>query len=143
MDKHVKKQPIPATIYLVDGTVQSGTIFLASQSARHSGPETVGEHLMDDSPMLRFKLHADKFQLVGKRGISAVRTVAGAKPPGFYSQVFATLATWGGHRFDGQLLIEEGHDRISDAIHEPWLRLESQGGLVWANRDLILKIETR
>jgi len=143
MDKRVKKQPAPTTLYLADGSVVSGTIFLAGQSARHSGPETVGELLTDPSPMLRFKLGADRFQLIGKTGIAAARTVSGTRPPGFYANVHATMTMWGGHRFEGQLLVEEGHDRVSDAVNEPWLRVESQGGLVWANRNLILKLETR
>ena len=142
---HIKKQPVPATLYLVDGSVDAGTIFLAQQSIHRSGAETIGELLTDDhEPMLPFRIRGERFQLIGKGGIAAIRAVSGAEPIGFYGRAHAVIELVGGHRFDGQLLFEEGHGkRISDAIKEPWVRLETQAGLVWANRPHILRIETR
>lgn len=142
---HVKKQPVPATLYLVDGAVDAGTIFLAHQSIHRSGAETIGELLTDDSePMLPFKIRAERFQLIGKAAVSAIRAVSGAEPVGYYGRAHARIELVGGHRFDGQLLFEEGRGkRISDAIKESWIRLETQSGLVWVNRTHILRIETR
>ncbi len=142
---HVKKQPLPATLYLMNGSVDAGTIFLAQQSVHRSGSQTIGELLTDDQePMLPFKIRGERFQLIGKAGVSAIRAVSGAEPVGFYGRAHATMELLGGHHFDGQLLVEEGRGgRISDAIKEPWIRLETQSGLVWANRHRILRIETR
>lgn len=142
---HVKKQPVPATLYLVDGSVDGGTIFLASQSLHRSGSETIGELLTNpDDPLLPFKIRGERFQLVGKSGIAAIRAVAGAAPVGFYTNVPAHVRTNGGHIFDGQLRVEAGRgSRISDALKEPWVSLETQAGLVWVNRSQILRLETR
>lgn len=129
---------------MVDGKVESGTIFLAEKSARHSGEQTVQELMDSPEAWLPLKPSPDRFQLVGKHGIAAVRAVAGAKPPGFYEKVFATIRTAGGHRMDGELLIENGRgQRTSDALIDRWLRLETQAGLVWINRDHTLVVETR
>ncbi|MBK5265917.1 MAG: hypothetical protein JJE47_00640 [Acidimicrobiia bacterium] len=66
--------------------------------------------------------------------MSAIRAVSGADPVGYYGRAHALIELVGGHRFDGQLLFEEGRGkRISDAIKEPWIRLETRAGLVWAN----------
>jgi hypothetical protein len=142
---HIKKQPVPATLYLVNGAVDAGTIFLAHQSIHRSGAETIGELLTDDSePMLPFKIRPEIFQLIGKAAVSAIRAVSGADPVGYYGRAHALIELVGGHRFDGQLLFEEGRGkRISDAIKEPWIRLETRAGLVWVNRTHILRIETR
>lgn len=140
----VKKQPLAVTLYMVDGKVESGTIFLAHQSARYSGQQTVQELMDSKDAWLPFKAGPDRFQLVGKHGIVAVRAVAGAKPPGFYERVFASIRTAGGHRLDGELLVEGGRgERMSDTLREDWLRLETQAGLVWVNRSHTLVVETR
>lgn len=142
---HIKKQPFPATIYLIDGSVEPGTLFAGRQSATHSGPETVQDLMDDPSPLLPFNLRGERFQLIGKQGIAAIRAVAGARPEGFYEKAFATLRLQGGHTFDGQLLVEGGRGtRISDAVAaDEWLRLETQAGFVWAHRNHLLRLETR
>lgn len=142
---HVKKQPLPATLYLINGSVDPGTIFLSHQSAHRSGPQTVGELLVDKTEhMLPFRLRGERFQLIGKRTIAAIRAVAGASPVGFYTKAHATLETVGGHRFDGELLIEEGlGSRVSDAIRAEWIRLETQSGLVWCQTQHLVRVETR
>lgn len=144
-DLHIKKHPFPVTIYLIDGSMESGTLFAGHQSASHSGPETVQDLMDDPSPLLPFKLRGERFQLLGKKGIAAVRVVSGTRPDGFFEKAFATVRLQGGHSFDGQLLVEGGRGtRISDAVTEDeWLRLETAGGFVWAHRDHVLRLETR
>ncbi len=140
----VKKQPLPVTLYLVDGTVESGTVFMPATSSRHTGSSTIAE-LMDESDhLLRFKLQGDRFQLVGKAGIAAIKSVAAPHAEGFYEKTAAYVKVMGGHTFDGSLLVEAGvGGRISDGIVESWLQMETGGGVAWIQRDHILVLETR
>ncbi len=90
----VKKQPLPVTLYLIDGTVESGTVFLPATSPRHTGSATIAE-LMDESDhLLRFKFQGDRFQLVGKAGIATIKTVAAPHAEGFYETTAATSRWW-------------------------------------------------
>lgn len=141
----VKKQPLPVTMYLADGTVESGTLFLSTTSPSHSGAATIQDLMDEPSQLLPFNLRAERFQLVGKRNISAIRAISGPKPAGFFERVDATIKLIGSHTFNGHLLVEGGRgERISDAIMEDeWLRMETQGGFVWAQRRQLLKLETR
>lgn len=142
---HIKKHPFAVTLYLVDGTVESGTMFAAHQSATHGGEETVQDIMDDPTPMLPFMLRGEQFQLIGKTGVAAVQSVASTRPEGFFDRVFASVRLRGGHSFDGQLLLEEGQGhRVSDALaNDEWLRIETAGGFVWARRDYVLRLTTR
>lgn len=140
----VKKHPVPVTIYLSDGTIESGTIFLPEQSAHHSGPATIAELMDDQDHFVRFKLPSDRFQMIGKTGVVAVKTVASPHATGYYDRTSALVRMVGRHAFVGDLLVEEGKgERVSDSIEETWQQMETEGGLAWLNRDHILVLETR
>ena len=79
-DLQVKKQPVPATVFLGDGSTLSGTIFLSPVGPSQHGRETVHELMEEPEAMMPFHAQSERFLLVGKETIVAIRILSGEAP---------------------------------------------------------------
>ena len=136
----VKKQPVPASMYLSDGTTLSGTIFLSPVGPSLRGRETVPELMEEPEDLLPFRSQSGRFLLVGKPEIVAFRITSGEAKPPVDTRINADLKLTGGFQFNGQLVSEIDTDRLSDVLNHAakWLRLKTPGGVMWVRRRAIL-----
>ncbi len=137
----VKKQPLPITLLMADGSRRGGTIYLERVSEHGTGQQTVGQLMSDGSTMLYFQEGGDRFQLVSKGLIAAVQARLEQDPETFEEQIPVVARLIGGHVLQGQLFIEPGHHRPSDGITDEWLRIETNAGPHWFNTDLVTALD--
>ena len=137
----VKKQPLPITLLMADGSRRGGTIYLERVSEHHSGPQTIGQLMNDGSPLLYFQEGGDRFQLVSKSLIAAVQARLVDDAEGFEEQIPVVARLIGGHVLQGKLFIEPGHHRPSDGITDGWLRIDSAAGPHWINATLVTALD--
>jgi hypothetical protein len=139
---HVKKQPVPVTLHMSDGTSLSGTIFLSPVGPTQAGRETVGEMMSEPESLFPFRSQSERFLMIGKEATSAIRVVSGEVPPVFGGRIPVEAVLVGGHRFSGSLLTEDPDDRLSGEVNRPerWLRMETTSGIVWLRRASIIHL---
>jgi len=140
----VAKQAAPAKLLLVDGTWLEGILFLAPHSPLHSGPQSVGELLVEGGRTLPFYDPEGRFLLVGKAGVTAVLTAAQVLAEDeLCERLPVAVHLAGNHRLQGFYLAEMGAGhRLSDALNtaEPWFRLECPDALAWVAKDHLLTV---
>lgn len=136
----VKKQPVPASVFMSDGTTLSGTIFLSPVGPRHQGRETVPELMDEPEELIPFRTQSDRFILLGKPGIVAFRLLSGESKPDIDTQVPADVKLNGGFQFGGNIISEASTDRLSDVLNhaDDWIRLVAPNGVIWLRRRAIL-----
>ncbi len=139
---HIQKHELYASLYLTNASVLRGTVYLSEFSATHSGPQTVGDIMADNEPMLPMRDRSDRFVMVGRAGIVAAEVArADMDLHGLHKRVPARIETTAGHRFEGVFLIDSGAgDRISDVLNSKisWLLVETPATYLWLARDHIL-----
>ena len=135
----VKKQPVPATLFMTDGTTLSGTIFLSPVGPSHAGRETVREMMEGSEQFIPFRSESERFLLLGKAGVVATRMVTGEQKPELPGRVSAEVKLVGGLQFNGRMITDHDSDRLSDVLNhsDNWLRLETLNGIVWIRREAI------
>ncbi len=118
-DYRVDKQELPVMIFLSDGMVHEGVMFLSPFSPSHSGEQTLLELFRDADAFLPFRDKADQFMLVNKNAVTHVRypVQEGPAPIGVSKQVRLTF--FGGENLEGTLsiLMPEGKNRTQDFIN--------------------------
>ena len=141
----VAKEALPSRLLLVDGSRLEGTLFLATQSPFHSGPQSVGELMAEGGRTLPVHDPDGRFLLVGKAGVAAV--LAPPQPAAedeFFDRIPVAVQLAGNHRLQGLYLAEKGAgERLSDALNadEVWFRLECPDALAWVAKDHLLTVE--
>ena len=135
----VKKQPVPATLFMTDGTTLSGTIFLSPVGPSQSGRETVQEMMEGVEKFIPFRSESERFLLLGKSGVVAIRMISGEEKPELPGRVSADVRLTGGLQFNGRMITDHNTDRLSDVLNhsDNWLRLETLNGIVWLRREAI------
>lgn len=136
----VKKQPVPASVFMSDGTTLSGTIFLSPVGPRHQGRETIPEMMDEPEDLIPFRTQSDRFILVGKPEIVAFRLLSGESKPEIDTRIPADVKLKGGFQFNGKVVAEASTDRLSDVLNhaDDWLRLVAPSGIIWLRRRAIL-----
>lgn len=139
-DLRIKKEPLPANLYLEDGTVLSGTVFLSLMGPTRTGLETIEELMSEPEAMLPFRTEEDRLRLVGKAGIVGVRMLSAEPKPDFEEGLDVEVRMRGGAQFNGTVSVAGEHRRLSDVINHAgaWLRLATDGGVIWIRRSGIL-----
>lgn len=139
-DLRVKKQPVPASLFMRDGATLSGTIFLSPVGPSLHGRETVQEMMEESEALIPFRSQSERFLLIGKPGIVAIRVVSGEVPPELEGRVAGDMKLDGGFQFNGRVVSDHSTDRLSDVLNGAgeWLRLETINGIVWLRRSAIL-----
>ncbi|MDH5371966.1 MAG: hypothetical protein OEX97_03385 [Acidimicrobiia bacterium] len=140
-DLQVKKQPVPATVFLGDGSTLAGTIFLSPVGPTQPGRETVLELMEEPEAMMPFHAQSERFLLLGKEAIVAIRILSGEAQPELATRVGADVMLRGGFQFNGRVVTGHEDDRLSDVLNHAgeWIRLETVNGVVWLRRSAIIQ----
>ena len=72
-DLRVEKRPERVSLFMADGVVFEGTVFLAQYAMHHSGEQRVLDLLLEDDRFLPMKASDGTFQLMRKGMISHIR----------------------------------------------------------------------
>jgi hypothetical protein len=142
--KRVVKAVAPAQLFLADGGVLQGRLYLSPASPSHSGPQTPAELLGEPRALFPFQLADGDFLMVGRATVAAVRVPGTAEPSELLVPLFARLRLAGGHRLEGYLLGERGAgDRLSDALNtaDPWVRLDGDESSCWVAKRHLVTVE--
>lgn len=141
----VTKEETPATLYLADGKTLSGDLYLAPLSQTRSGPQTVEDLMTETGCALPFRGPQGEFLLIGKRSIAAAAvSAASGKPSGFWTPLSVHVHLSGGHRIEGNLLVEEGAwTRLSTFLNSApsWLAVESGDALIWVAKEHVIVLK--
>jgi len=79
-DLRVEKREERVSLFLADGVVFEGVVFLSQYALYHSGEQTVQDLLLERDPFLPMKVQGGAFQLVRKGMISHVRCPVEPEP---------------------------------------------------------------
>ncbi len=126
---------------MADGSLRSGTIYLERVGEHRAGPQTIGQLMSDESPLLYFKEGGDRFQLISKNVIASVQARSAERSEEFDDEAPVVARLTGGHVVTGRLHIEPGHHRVSDGIRESWLRVDTRSGVHWINTMLVTALD--
>jgi hypothetical protein len=124
----VEKQRVDAVLTLSSGESADGCFFVAGGSARHAGPERVGDLLNSEAVFIPFETHDSagvRTLLVNRRHVVmvAIRDNEASRDPGYAvatRRVVSVLLS-DGHRVVGTVRVyqPEGRDRLSDWARYP------------------------
>jgi hypothetical protein len=147
----VEKQRAHAVVTLSNGEARSGSFFVAGGSARHAGPERVGDLLNSEEGFFPFEvgaggrsetvlMHRDHVVMVSLADNEATRD------PGYAlaTRRVASLLLSSGRRIVGIVRVyrPEGRDRLSDWAHhgERFRYIETAEATVLVNVDHVLEV---
>jgi hypothetical protein len=117
---HVDKLECPVTLFLQDGLVREGVVFLSPFSPSHAGAQTLLELVNEEAPFFPFRRDDGSFSLVNKALVSHLRFQA--PPPEDWPlghRIEVSLAFAGGEVLRGTLTVQapEGKDRLQDFLN--------------------------
>jgi hypothetical protein len=124
----VEKHRADAVVTLSSGESLSGCVFVAGGSARHTGPERVGELLNSETGFFPFEIHADgsvRTVLLNRHHLvmAALAENEASYEPGYDLATRRTVAILmsNGLRVVGAVCVyrPEGRDRLSDWSRQP------------------------
>jgi hypothetical protein len=117
---HVDKLECPITLFLGDGIVHEGIIFLSPCSPTHAGAQTPLELFNEPAPFIAFRRADGSFSLINKATISHLRFQAEAATPSFGHRLPIRLAFLGGEVLQGTLTLAapEGKSRLQDFLND-------------------------
>lgn len=119
-DFRLDKHPLSVTLFLADGVVREGVVFLSPDAERHSGPQTLLELLREREPFFPFRDATGRFALVNKAAVTHVRYVAVGREElvvGIEQEVH--IVFFGGELLQGtiRLAMPAGQARLQDYVN--------------------------
>jgi hypothetical protein len=124
----VEKQRAGAVLTLSGGEPTHGCFFVAGGSARHAGPERVGDLLNSEAVFFHFEIHdsaGGRTELFNRRHVVmvAIGDDEASRDPGYSiaKRRDVSILLSNGHRVMGAIRIHmpEGRDRLSDWARDP------------------------
>lgn len=147
----VEKRRSEALVRLTNGSLVSGCFFVAGGSARHAGPERIGDLLNGSQGFVPFEQRFDAGMRTVLYNRAHIVTVTlsedeASRDPGYVvapkHEVSLRLST--GETVDGTVRVyqPEGHDRVSDWAREPEMfrYVESHSATLLVNTAHIVEI---
>ncbi len=125
-----------ARLLLADGTAVGANLFVAPDSPRGHGPQSLPELMHEAGAVLPVRLDDGRFVLAGTAQVAGVLLPAGSSAaPEIGTPVEVRVELAGGHRVVGRVRVEPG-TRIADFVRRagPWVRVESPEGVVWVRK---------
>ncbi len=140
---HVEKEPLAAEVFLADGSVFLGSIYL---TAAPTTGHPMRQLLEGDSRLIPCRGESGELVLLGRRSVVAVRVDAEALvvPADLDVGLPMKVTTVGGHRFAGVLHMPSVvGSRISDLLNyaDAWLVQVDDHRQVWLSSDQLLRVE--
>lgn len=140
----VNKEPVPAELFLSDGTAFVGSVYLRLERELE-GVHPVEDLLSGTDRLIPCRGEAGELVLVGRAAIAAVRLAHHGKVPANLTEDLPMRVTVaGGHRFEGILVVPRGtEDRISDLLNQAgaWLLQLDGNREVWIAADRLIRTE--
>src|ERR1700733_8193275 len=124
----VEKQRADAVLTLTGGESTRGYFFVAGGSARHAGPERVGDLLNSEAGFFPFEIHDSagiRTELFNRRHVvmAAIGENEASRDPGYgvATRRVVSILLSNGHRVTGAIRVykPEGRDRLSDWARDP------------------------
>jgi hypothetical protein len=118
-DYRVNKLEISVTIFLADGVVHEGILFLSPFSPSHSGPQRVIEMFREADIFFPFKDKNGRFALINKSSITHVRYPLQDEEETYGDRNRVRLTFYGGELLEGEIVIAmpAGKGRIQDYLN--------------------------
>ncbi len=132
-----------ARLLLADGTAVGVNLFVAPDSPRGTGPQTVPELMREAGAVLPVRLEDGRFVLVGTAQVAGVLVPENFPVgPEVGAPVDVRVELAGGHRVSGRVRVEEGV-RVTDLLRRPgpWVRVETPEGVVWVHKGHLRSVE--
>ncbi|MDO3378447.1 hypothetical protein [Geoalkalibacter halelectricus] len=108
-------------LFLVDGVVLEGVVFLSSFAYGHSGRQTLLELLREVERFLPFRDRSGTLRLINREAISHVRhtPMTRPEPDPLGEEARARLVFFGGETLEGTIVLEvpEGKNRLKDFLN--------------------------
>lgn len=143
----VEKKRAEAVVTLSNGESTPGCFFVGGGSARHTGPERVGDLLNSDQGFFPFEIRGNTVLLHRNHVIMvALREDEASQDPGYAvaTRRVASLLLSGGRRLVGAVRVyrPEGRDRLSDWAHhgERFRYIETAEATILINVDHVLEV---
>jgi hypothetical protein len=117
----VMKRRSPVTLFLTDGLVLDGTVFLSEFAAGHEGPETLVDLLLDAAPFFPLVENSGRIHLVGKQSVAHARGAVEHHPPVTHQLAWRVVLTFsGGDTLQGELhaTMPPGQQRLQDYLNQ-------------------------
>lgn len=117
---HVDKLECPVTLFLHDGIVREGVIFLSPLSTTHEGAQTPLELFNEPVPFFAFRKAEGSFSLVNKASVGHLRFQPGAASSLLGHPLEVRIVFLGGETLQGTLTLAapEGKGRLQDFLND-------------------------
>ena len=144
-DYRVNKIETAVTLFLSDGVVHEGLLFLSPVSLTHSGPQRLIELFLEPEAFCPFKEKNDRFCLINKNAVAYARYYpAQDEEEIFGDQIKVRLNFYGGEILEGIIVVSMPADkgRIQDYINSTsgFFCLYTEAAHYVVNGDLIREI---
>ncbi len=118
-DLRVEKREERVSLFMVDGVIFDGIVFLSQYAMLHSGEQTVLDLLLDTHPFLPARSNSGEFHLIQKKMISHVRCKVPLNEDLEYKNRQVKISFPGNETLQGTLKIDmPGHSfRLTDYIN--------------------------
>jgi len=140
----VDKLEIPVMLFLADGVVHDGIMFLSPFSPSHSGPQRLVELFRDEDTFCPFKEKSGRFCLINKNSVTHARYPVQAEEEAYGDRIDVRVIFYGGEILEGTIIVAmpEGKGRIQDYINSTpgFFRLHTEDAHYIVNGDLIREI---
>ncbi len=109
--QHVDKLECPVTLFLCDGMVREGSLFLTPASASHGEAQTPLELANEPPPFFAFRKPDGSFSLVNKATVSHLRFRPGPAPPAPGPPLEVRMVFPGGEVLQGTLTLAAAEEK--------------------------------
>ncbi|WP_432823809.1 hypothetical protein [Trichloromonas sp.] len=118
-DYRVDKLEIPVMLFLADGVVHDGIMFLSPFSPSHSGSQRLVDLFRETDTFCPFKTRDGRFCLVNKSSVTHARYPVQNEEETYGDRIKVRLTFYGGELLEGTIIIAmpPGKGRLQDYIN--------------------------
>lgn len=116
----VDKRELAVALFLTDGVVREGVVFLSSFSPARDGRQTLLEVFREREPFFPFRDNSESFALVNKNAITHARFVEEEEEElALGEELSVRIVFFGGELLQGKirLAMPEGQNRLQDYVN--------------------------
>ncbi len=143
-DYRVEKLELPVMLFLADGVVHDGVMFLSPFSPSHSGSQRLVELFREADTFCPFKDKDGRFSLVNKSSVTHARYPVQDEEETYGDRIKVRLTFYGGELLEGTIIIAmpAGKGRLQDYVNSTpgFFCLLTEDAHYIVNDDLIREI---
>jgi len=137
----IEKTEEPVVIFMADGVVYEGSIFLSPYSQHRSGGQTVADLLLEEQPFLPMKTNKGDYTLISKAMVSHLRYTTKQEHLSVFPEREVKITFLGGEELQGTVCLDLPSEsrRIQDFFNSSskYFSLKSGGHDYLVNMNLI------